>query len=168
MNAIYFIELYDYNFWNNHRLWNCFMQLTEAEIHQPVDSDGWTLFVHCVHIVSVEDWWIRFLQTGEVQFLQQDTLTTRTQLREQWDATEEMVRSYVAGLSVEELRREVRPPFWQDDLFAVSVEQALTQVAFHSADHRAQMLTHIARMGGATLEQDFLQYLRRNQASTEN
>ena len=163
MNTIYFIELYEYNFWNNQRLWACFVQMSETEIRQPIDSDGWTLFRHCLHIISVEDWWIRFLQTGEVKFLKRQTLTTRAALRQQWDATEAMVRGYVAALSKEELQREVRPPFWDDDQFYISVEQALTQVAFHSTDHRAQMFTHMRNLGGPTVEQDFLQYLRAQQ-----
>jgi len=160
MNTIYFIELYEYNFWNNRRLWDCFLQLEEAKIHQAIDSDGWTLFRHCLHIISVEDWWIRFLLTGEVKFLKRQTLTTRADLRQQWDATETMVRGYVATLSQEELRREVRPPFWENEKFYISVEQALTQVALHSTDHRAQMFTHMRNLGGPTVEQEFLQYLR--------
>lgn len=166
MNPIYFIELYDYNDWNNRRVWECVMQLDDTQVQQPVDSDGWTIFQHCLHIVAVEEWWIRFLQTGELRFLDHEAFTTRTALRTQWDATEQMVRSYVATLTNQELQRRVRPAFWGEGQFSVNVEQALTQVALHSADHRAQLLTHIRTFGGPTVEQDFLQYLRQGQGAT--
>ncbi len=160
MNAIYFIELYQYNLWNNRRVWECLMALEEQQVHQTLAADEWTLFQHCLHIIAVEDWWIRFLQTGEVHFIKRAPLRTRADLRRQWDQTEEMVTAYIATLSVEELRRLVRPPFWDDDQQAIHVDEALTQVLFHSADHRSQMLSHIRTLGGPTVEQDYLQYLR--------
>ena len=62
-------------------------------------------------------------------------------------------------LTLEELQRTVRSLFWKDDQAPIKVYQALTQVVLHSADHRTQLLTHIRRLGGPTVEQDFLGYL---------
>jgi uncharacterized damage-inducible protein DinB len=159
MTPAYFQELYDFTYWNNYRVWECLMALSEEQVTQPVDESDWTLHLHCYHIIAVEEWWIRFLATGEVQFLDEEALSGRSALRGQWDHTENMVRAYVAGLTPTELQRSIRPPFWEDNQAPIKVYQALTQVALHSADHRAQMLTHIRRLGGPTVEQDFLGYL---------
>lgn len=159
MTPAYFQELYDFNYWNNHRVWDCLMTLSDEQVVQAVDESDWSLLIHCLHIIAVEDWWVRFLATGEVQFLDWDAFPDRAALQAQWAITEPMVQAYVAGLTPEELQREVRPPFWENGQGPIKVHQALTQVAFHSADHRAQMLLHIRRFGGPAVEQDFLGYL---------
>ena len=159
MTPAYFQELYGFNYWNNHRVWECLLAFSDGQVIQAVDESEWSLLTHCIHIVAVEDWWVRFLATGNLQFLDWEALPDRPALRAQWDLTEPMVRAYVAALTPEELEREVRPPFWKEGQAPIKVYQALTQVALHSADHRAQLLTHIRRLGGPTVEQDFLGYL---------
>jgi len=99
------------------------------------------------------------IATGDIQFLDWEAFPNRAALRAQWDLTEPMVRAYIAALTPQELQRAVRPPFWEEGQNAIKVYQALTQVALHSADHRAQLLTHTRRLGGPTVEQDFLGYL---------
>jgi uncharacterized damage-inducible protein DinB len=163
MTPAYFQELYDFNYWNNQRVWDCLMALADEQVAQAVDASDWSLLTHCLHIIAVEDWWVRFLATGEVQFLDWNAFPDRAALRAQWDSTEPMVRTYIAALTPEELQRAVRPPFWEEGHGAIKVYQALTQVATHSADHRTQMLTHIRRLGGPTVEQDFLGYLLEKQ-----
>ncbi|MEZ4863318.1 MAG: DinB family protein [Caldilineaceae bacterium] len=161
MTPAYFQELYDFNYWNNHRVWQCLLPLTEAQVQQPTSEEEWSIFVHCLHIIGVEEWWVHFLQTGELHFLEWDAFPDLASLHTQWDATEAMVRAYVAALTPDELQREVRPSFWEVEQGPIKVYQALTQVALHSGDHRAQILTHIRNLGGATVEQDFLGYLFR-------
>lgn len=159
MTPAYFQELYAFNDWNNRRVWECLLSLRDEQMAQPVDASDWSLWTHCFHLIAVEEWWIRFLATGEIQFLEFDAFPDRASLRAQWDLTTTMVRDYVATLMPTELERTVRPPFWQGDQSPIKVYQALTQVAMHSTDHRAQLLTHIRRLGGSTVEQDFLGYL---------
>lgn len=69
------------------------------------------------------------------------------------------MQAYIAALTPEELHRSVRPSFGETGKGPIKVYQALTQVAMHSADHRAQLLRHIHRMAGPTVEQDCLGYL---------
>lgn len=49
------------------------MTLSHEQVVQAVDESDWTLLIDCLHIIAVEDWWGRFLATGEVQFLANDT-----------------------------------------------------------------------------------------------
>src|SRR5215203_6591491 len=87
-------ELYDYNFWANRRVWEFVMALDESHFDQPLGGDRRTLRTQCVHILAVEYWWLHFLETGVVEFLDEDALLTRADVRTAWDEVETKVRSY--------------------------------------------------------------------------
>ena len=70
-----------------------------------------------------------------------------------------LTRAYLEELAAADLRREVKPGFWDEDEAPMTVYQALTQGAFHSADHRSQILAQVDALGGKTVGQDFLDYL---------
>jgi len=61
MTPTYFQELYDFNYWNNHRVWECLLTLSDEQMTQAVDESDWSLLTHCFHIIGVEEWWVRFL-----------------------------------------------------------------------------------------------------------
>lgn len=151
-------ELYDYNFWANRRVWALVTALDESLFDRALGGDRRSLRVQCIHILAVEYWWIHFLQTGVVEFLDDEQLLTHADVREAWDRVEEMVRGYLAELTPSELTRTVRPTFWQDP-WAVQAWQGLMQVLNHSTDHRAQLLDAVRELGGPTDEQDYLTYL---------
>lgn len=153
-----FRDLYDYNYWAHRQVWECLEQLSDEQITQDLEYSVGSLHDQCVHVMSVESWWFRFLRTGVVEFLNPDDHKTRASVRETWDVVEREVRDYLAALTPQELRREVSPDFWEGRL-TVQVWQALVQVANHGTDHRAQMLAGIHRLGGPTVEQDYLSYL---------
>ena len=76
-----------------------------------------------------------------------------------------MIRAYLDHLTPEELAREVRPEFWPRGRRPIKVYQAITQVTFHSTDHRAQMLAGLHRLGAPTVGQDLLDYLFMQQSA---
>lgn len=158
MTPTYFQELYDYNFWNNQRLRESVSALSAEQITQPNSYSRGPILNQCFHVMGVEWWWTHFLRTGELAFLDADDFPTWESVDEKWVEIEAYVRSYLAELTAADLQRMVKPDFWDDDE-PVAVYQALTQVAFHSADHRSQILTQVHLLGGGTFEQDFLIYL---------
>lgn len=151
-------DLYDYNYWAHRQVWECLEQLTDEQFTQDLGYSVGSLHDQCVHVMSVEFWWFRFLKTGVVEFLNPDDYSSRESIRAAWDDAEREVRDYLATLTPEELQREVSPGFWEGHL-AIRVWQAMIQVANHSTDHRAQILAGIHRLGGPTVEQDYLSYL---------
>lgn len=155
----FFRELYDYNFWADRRVWTCIEALSEARFKQKTDYAHGALRDQALHTMGVEYWWLHFLATGELDFIDPEAYPTRASLRARWDEVERQVRAYLAGLTDAELEREVRPEFWDEGGRPIRVRQALFQVANHSTDHRAQMLAVIHRLGGETVGQDFLDYL---------
>jgi uncharacterized damage-inducible protein DinB len=161
MDKHHFQMLYDYNFQANRKVWDCVMELTDEQFHQPLDFSVGSIHDQCVHTMAVEHWWPHFLMTGELDFLDQDQYPTRELIRQQWDAVEVKIHAYLDTLTPQELERNVRPPEpeWNADKKPIKVWQVLVQVANHSTDHRAQTLAMIHRLGGETIEQDFLNYL---------
>jgi uncharacterized damage-inducible protein DinB len=151
-------ELYDYNFWANRRVWKLVTALDESLFDKELGGDRRSLRAQCIHILEVEYWWIHFLHTGVVEFLDEEKLLTQADVRKTWDEVETMVRGYLAQVTPSDLARTVRPTFWQDP-WSVQAWQGLMQVLNHSTDHRAQLLDSVRELGGPTDEQDYLTYL---------
>lgn len=159
MNPEYFERFYDYTYWANRRVWDCVMELSPVEFEQELDYSIGSIRAQVVHIMSVEHWWITFLNEGGLSFLQPEDYPNRTVIRDRWDEIEDYVRRYVEHLSAAELEREVKPPFWEDHERPIKVWEALLQVANHSTDHRAQTLAGLHRLGAPTVGQDYLDYI---------
>jgi uncharacterized damage-inducible protein DinB len=158
LNAAYFHELYAYNYWTHRQLWACIEELSEVQFQQDLDYSVGSLCEQCVHTLGIEFWWFRFLKTGRLEFPEPEKLVTRAAVRAEWDRVEQEVMAYITALTPEELARTVKPPFWEENQAPVQVWQALLQIANHSTDHRAQTLAGIHRLGGRTIEQDYLDY----------
>jgi uncharacterized damage-inducible protein DinB len=132
--------------------------LSEAQFDQDFDYSIGSIHDHIAHMMGVEYWWFKFLSTGEPVFVTRADCETREAIRSKWDETEAMIRAYVSRLTADEASRLVKPPFWSDDKPAIAVYEALYQVAVHSADHRAQALSALHKVGGQTTPQDYLFY----------
>ncbi len=160
----HFIELYDYNYWANLRVWDCAMQTTQEDYIKENDFSVGSIYVQLLHTMAVESWWIGFLATGEVKFPTEEDIETykdREKLRQKWDEVNAQNIAYIQALTDEELQREVKVHWWEESDPAITVAQALTQVANHSTDHRAQTMAVLHMLGYEGIGQDFLAYLHR-------
>jgi len=164
MNRDHFVELYDYTDWANRRVWNCVMQLSQEDFEKHLTFSIGAIHIQCAHTMGVEYWWLGFLRTGELNFITDEELEQykdRELLRKRWNEVTETNKAYVASLTDAELQRLVKPSFWDENEQPISVAQALTQVANHSTDHRAQIMAMLHVLGGEGVGQDFLEYLHR-------
>jgi uncharacterized damage-inducible protein DinB len=149
-------------------MWDCVMQLSQEDFLKPLTFSIGSIHIQCAHTMGVEYWWLGFLRTRELVFLTEEEVmayTDRLALRKRWDEVTAVNKAYVASLTDDELKRLVKPEFWDEDEAPISVAQALTQVANHSTDHRAQIMAMLHTLGGIGVGQDFLSYLHRNAAS---
>lgn len=154
-----FRDLYAYTFWADRRVWNCVERLTEEQFTHEVGFSHGSVRDQCIHTMAVESWWLEFLRTGRVNFLDRDDYPTRAAVRAKWDAIERDVLAYLATITEADLNRDVRPNVWEGDEQPIKAWQALLQVANHSTDHRAQTLATIHMLGGQGVEQEYLDYL---------
>lgn len=158
MNGEMFRQLYEYNIWANRRLWDCVMQISEAQFDADNAHSRGPIHVQVAHIMGVEFWWFKFLSTGQLDFAGEADYATRQTISAKWEETEAMSRAYLGGLTDTELQREVKPEFWTAEQPPIKVWEAIMQVLLHSADHRAQALAALHAVGGPTTPQDFLFY----------
>lgn len=153
-----FQDIYAYNFWADRQLWKCLELLTDEQFNQASEGHD-SLRDEALHTMGVEHWWLVFIATGRLWFLEENDYPTRASIRTMWDRIEENVMHFLSTISEQDLQREVRPEVWREGRKPIPVWQALFQVANHSTDHRAQMMGEVRRLGGKTFEQDYLNYL---------
>lgn len=159
MSPEYFKVLYEYNSWANREVWRCSLHLSDEQLYARLDYSVGSVFNHLIHTMAVEYWWLHFLRTGELDFLNADDFTTRDQIRTKWDVIDMTNHGYIATLTPQELERLVRPDDWDTDAKPVPLWQPLLQVAMHSLDHRSQTLRALYDFGAPTIEQDFIYYI---------
>ena len=149
-------SLFAYHRWADERVWACLASLTDAQLAEDLRYSVGSLRTQLFHTMAVESWWVRFLATGEVRFLDEADYPTRADLRAGRDVTDRATAAWLATLTEADLERPVRPDHWGEDQPAVPAWQAVYQVLNHSTDHRAQTLAGIHRLGGTTAGQDLL------------
>jgi uncharacterized damage-inducible protein DinB len=164
MTPTYFQDIYRYNFWANRLVWSCFDSLTDDQFNAP-DGERDSIRQDLIHVMGVEHWWLVFIATGKLDFLNADDYPTRVTIRAKWDRIETNVLAFLSTVTDQDLQRQVRPEFWQEGRQPIYVWQALAQVANHSTDHRAQILSRVRQLGGTTVEQDYLTYLFEQQSA---
>ncbi|MGB7337727.1 MAG: DinB family protein [Phototrophicaceae bacterium] len=162
MTKDYFIELFEYTEWANQRVWKCVSTCSDEDYFKANTFSVGSIYNQLFHWMSVERWWIDYLATGTHKFPTQadsEYYRDRDELRRFWDAVHSNNMAYLHTLTVEELNRKVKPPFWNDADDPMTVSQALTQVINHSTDHRAQTMAVLHTLGYEGIGQDFLTYL---------
>jgi uncharacterized damage-inducible protein DinB len=159
MDAATFHDLFAYHRWANARVWDCLVALDDERFTRDLDYSVGSLRAQVLHAIAVEWWWVAFLRTGELDFLDQDAYPDRDAIATLRAETDARTLAYLAGLTADELDRPVRPDFWPPEHAAIPVRDALLQVINHSTDHRAQTLAGLHAVGGATTEQDYLSWL---------
>ncbi len=92
MTPAYFRELYDYNFWNDRRIWRCVTALSDEQITQPIAYSQGAVLAQCFHVMAVEWWWIHFLHEATLDFLNPEAYPAPANVCQKWDETETYAR----------------------------------------------------------------------------
>lgn len=158
MNADAFRQFYDYHFRENRKLWDiCITALSQDQFTQPVAYSLGSVRDHIVHLTEVDDIWfseLKGLTEPAIPFISEGD--DRTKIRQQWDAVEQMMRDYLAGLRDEMLF--AKPIVLEEDK-DLTTWQVLLHVVNHGTDHRAQLLRLLSDLGVKTGPQDFVFYI---------
>lgn len=161
MSPEHYRQLFSYDEWANHRVWNCLERLTDEQFTADLNYSVGSLRMQTVHMLTNQSFWVWFLTTGERRFVDYDDYPNRPLIRAAWDQVHRETREYLNGLPPAELDRIVLPGHWASrGRTPFAVWQGLIQVLNHNTDHRAQMLAGIHRLGGQTVAQDYLAMLR--------
>ncbi|KXK21583.1 MAG: DinB family protein [Chloroflexi bacterium OLB15] len=161
MTLDYLRTLYDYNYWAHNRVWGCVMALSDEQFTRDTGFSWRSIRGQMVHVMSAEwMWFMRINGTSPQAPLSEADFPTREKIREEWYRVEGMVRATVEGLNPDALDEIVVYHNTKGDEYSEPLWQILLHVINHSTDHRAQILAMIYQLGGATVEQDLILYLR--------
>jgi uncharacterized damage-inducible protein DinB len=159
MNAHAFRYLYEYHFAENRKIWDDYVaQLPLEQFLQPAPYSHGSVREQIDHLMSVEEVWFSELQgVAPPDPLPPALVANRAALRKRWDAIEQDMRGYLAGLRDEQLfDRPIQEPEEDQGLY---VWQVLLHVVNHGTDHRAQLLRTLFDLGAKTTSQDFIFYV---------
>jgi uncharacterized damage-inducible protein DinB len=137
------------------------LQLDEAQFTRTLGPDQTSVHAQLVHVVEVEWLWVcRLRGVDPGRFLTTADLPDRAAIRARWDAVAAEVRAFVAGLDDAALLAEVEYTTTKGVPQRDVCHELLAHLFNHGTDHRAQILSLIGQLGGPTVEQDMLFYLR--------
>lgn len=161
MNVDNIHQLYDYNYWAHRRVWSCVIQLSDEQFKRPLDYSIGSIHAQVVHTMSAENvWFTRLRGASPESMYAADDFPTFDSIRQQWDNIEADVRSYLSTLDESMLASDLHYSTTSGKSHATSVWGILMHVANHGTDHRAQTLAMLHQVGGPTIDQDLIRYLR--------
>lgn len=161
MNMQWIRTLYDYHYWANQKVWDCVVPLSEAQSLKPFDYSIGTIRDQLVHMMSAEAiWFTRIAGESPSRMLDPADFPSLTSIQEQWSTIEQHVRHTIATLTDADLARPMAYQRTGGSPQSTPLVGILLHVVNHGTDHRAQVLQLINRVGGQSVEQDLIFYLR--------
>lgn len=153
--------LYDYNYAAHKQVWQCVIKLDEDTYMQPLDYSVGSIHEQVVHTMSAEHAWFSRLNGGAPERLWNGSdFKNRDEVRAKWDEVEQMIRGYINQLDDNKLASTISYPTTSGEEQSTPIIGILMHVVNHGTDHRAQTLAMIDKLGGETLAQDLIFYLR--------
>lgn len=161
MMSDYIRTLYDYNYWAHRRVWSCVVQLSDEQLHRPLDYSIGSIQAQLVHTMSAENvWFTRLRGESPASMFNPSDYPTLDSIRQAWDKIEAQVYEYLGTLDDATLAHSLQYHNTAGNAFSTSIWGILLHLLNHGTDHRAQTLAMIHIVGGPTLDQDIIRYLR--------
>ena len=153
------IELFDYGYWANGRLFEVMARLTPEEFTRTVGGSYGSIRNTLVHALSAEWGWLdrcggppRGPKLDPVQYATLSSVTVT------WAWVEGHMRDFLARLRDEDLAREVRFSLGGSAEQGMLVGQLLRHAAVHGVHHRGQVSLLLRMLGHAPGNVDMLMY----------
>ncbi|PJF40302.1 MAG: hypothetical protein D6737_09785 [Chloroflexi bacterium] len=160
--------MYRYNYWAWARVWACVDTLSDAQFSQDVGYSMRSVHGQLVHAMSAEALWFSRLQgTSWRSMYKNEDYPTRDAIRTKWREVEAEVWHYLNKLTPDDLNETFTYRTMSGVEYTDSRLQVLIHVVNHATDHRAQTLATIHQVGGETVEQDLIFYLREKRSAGE-
>lgn len=156
------LRMFDYNEWAWQRVFPCLAALPETEYFAERP-----FFWHSLHGLAVHsfgaDWvWLQRCRGVSPSALPaQESVTDLADLCRQWDPLRAEFRSFVAGLTDEQLVAEFRYNDTAGRPYQFNLDDLLRHVMNHATEHRSQMTPILFQLGHPTEQLDYLYFARR-------
>jgi uncharacterized damage-inducible protein DinB len=152
LNAEFFRTMFDYHYWARDRLLKAAEGLPESEYAAENGFSNYgSIRAILTHAMGAEGNYMRRWTGEQGAAPKAEEVPTVESLHEYWRQQEGQMRSYIAGLSDEDVNREIVTPRRDGGEFRRPLWQDLIQVINHGTQHRseaAEALTKIGRSPG--------------------
>jgi uncharacterized damage-inducible protein DinB len=162
-------DMYDYNYWANHRLLGVAEKVTPEQFVAPSSHSFSSLQGTLVHTLDVEFSWRLVLQgQGFPPEMKADDFPTAGAIQERWQEEEQTMRAYLDSLHDEDLAGIVRYPVGGGVVRERLLWHILFHVVNHGMQHRSEAANLLTTYGQSPGEIDFNLFLHERAAKQKS
>lgn len=156
----YFKTLYDYNYWANAKILDTTQQITDEQLFAPTHDSYGNLHGTLVHTMSAEwVWRTRWSGTSPKAPLRNEDFPSLAAIRSRWNQEEQQMRTFLASLSEEDVRRIVQYTNMQGQAYSVPLWQLMMHLVNHGTQHRSEAATILTELGHSPGDIDMLVFV---------
>ena len=156
----YFKTLYDYNYWANAKILDTTEQITDEQLFAPTHDSYGSLHGTLVHTMSAEwVWRTRWLGTSPKAPLRNEDFPSLAAIRSRWNEEEQQMRTFLASLSEENVRRVVQYTNMQGQAYSAPLWQLMMHLVNHGTQHRSEAATILTDLGHSPGDIDMLVFV---------
>ncbi|MFZ4814079.1 MAG: DinB family protein [Phototrophicaceae bacterium] len=139
----------------------CADELPDDLYFKPLDYSIGGIHHQLVHMMGAEQIWFSRLQgQSPTAIVSPASIPTRDALTVAWGAVKAQQWGYLNTVTAEALAENRHYTSTEGEPFVSPTWGILLHVINHATDHRAQILAMIHTLGGRTIPQDFITYIR--------
>jgi len=152
-------RLYDYSCWANRKLFLALARLTPEEFTQAVAGSYGSIRNTLVHMLSAEWGWLeRCGGAKRGERLKAENYPTFESIATTWDRVEMSVREFLAGLTDDDLAREIEFGFGAGPRQSLPLGDLMLHAVIHDVHHRGQVALLLRTLGHVPGDFDLLYY----------
>jgi uncharacterized damage-inducible protein DinB len=155
----YLLNLYDFSCWGRDQIFGQAAKLTAEQFDQQTRFPIHTVKETLVHTMSAEQIYRQRLMGQPRTEVEKETFADLAAIRDYWKAEEAGMRDYLASVSDEKWLEKFRYTTSRGDEFERVRVHMVTQLFFHSAQHRSELAQMVTEFGFSPGDIDFTIYL---------
>ncbi|HTK82918.1 MAG TPA: DinB family protein [Bacteroidota bacterium] len=159
-------NLYEYNYWANHRLLDIVEALTPDQFTKELGSSHGGVQGTLVHAMGAEEIWLRrWKGESPSTFYSTEDFPTQESLINNWEKVEMEMMGFCHMLKEDkDLERVVAYKNLKGDQFSQPLWQLMQHLVNHSSYHRGQLVTMLRQLGVQPVSTDMVAFFRERTA----
>ena len=151
------LSLIDYDAWATARVIDAAARLSPARLDEPSANPDWTVRAGLAHVLDASAYWLGQMERRRAPDIDGAMLPDIEAMHETAGRVSVALRAFVAGLSADDLAREVmRRP----GAPTRNMQEAVTHVLVHSGHHRGELAALLTTLGASPGDLDYMDFLR--------
>ena len=162
MNAEYFRTVFDYGYWARDKLLAAVTKIPAAEYYAPRPMDYGSIHGTLVHVLGGDSvWYARWHGESPPRLLTPADLPDLATLTDRWAEHEQQVRSYVGGLTDDDLLRAFDYRNTEGRQLRRVLWETMAHLVNHGTNHRSEVAATATQLGHSPGDLDMIVYFGR-------